>query len=162
MSGSQLLGVDLARIDTAASFPVGQPHVTEDGRHLRYMQADGAVTPYLLQSYRPLTWQVEDEIDLAVTPATGETVAMCIWDGSSTTVPDNSFAWFFVGPGTFTGTSAEAITVDVTLYGHATNGTLSDTASACMLAGVVCPVAIGSATTGTFYASVPMYAIDLV
>jgi hypothetical protein len=158
----QLKAVDLTAIDSTAKFPLGTLHITNDGRHLRYMQADGAVSAYELMSYRASTWQVEDKLEVAVTPATGQTVLLAVWDGSATALADNEFAWFFVGPGTFTGTSAEAITIDVTLYAHATAGTLSDTGSAGLCAGITCPVAIGSATTGTFYAASGMQALDLV
>lgn len=160
MSG-QLAKVDLAAIDSVAQFPLGALHVTNDGRHLRYMQADGSVTAYNLYSYIAGTWQIDAPIDLAATPADGESVPVCVWDGSSTAITDDYFAWVFVGPGTFTTTTAAAVAADAICYGHATAGLIDDAATACLLRGVAATAAIGSATTGTFYASLGMYATDL-
>jgi hypothetical protein len=75
---------------------------------------------------------------------------------------DNYYAWVFVGPGDFTGIAAEAIAADGLVYVHATAGALGTTASAGIIPGVTCTVAIAStAGTGYFHASHELYAEDL-
>lgn len=154
-------GIDITRIDTSATAVLGQLYVDNLGNHYRYMQADGAVTAYNLYSYIQGTWQIDAQIDLTVTPADGESVPVCVWDQSSTALADDEYAWVFVGPGAFTTTTAASVAADAIIYGHATAGLVDDAATAIILNGVTCPVAIGSATTGTFYAMSQMWATDL-
>lgn len=157
----QTRGVDLTRIDSEAKFNLGRLHVTEEGNHYRYMQADGSVTSYTPYSYTAGTWQIDAPMDLGVTPATAGTTPLCVWDGSATAITDNYYAWVFVGPGLFTATiDGSAATAGAIVYGHATAGLTSTTASALLLNGVSVPVTIAAAT-GTLYASGPLWAVDL-
>lgn len=160
MSG-QLLGVDLTRIDSEAKHTLGSLHISKNGSHYRYMQADGSVTAYNFYTYIPGTWQIAEPMDLGVDPADAESVPVCVWDGSSTAITDNYYAWVFVGPGLFRATTAAAVAAQAIIYGHATAGLVDDAATALLLKGVHAPTAIGSATTGQFYAALPMYAEDL-
>lgn len=160
MSG-QLLNVNLSQIDDVAQHALGSLHITQAGNHYRYMQADGSVTAYNFYTYIPGTWQIAEPMDVGVDPADAESVPVCVWDGSSTAITDNYYAWVFVGPGTFTATTAAAVAAQAIIYGHATAGLVDDAATALLLKGVHAPTAIGSATTGTFYAAIPMYAEDL-
>ena len=137
---------------------LGELYVDDDGNHFRYMQADGAVVADLLYSYRPGTWQIEDYIVLATTPATAECVPCC---ASPIAITDNYYAWVFVGPGTVTLTTAGDVAADAIIYGVAGNGTVDDAAVALLLDGLTCPAAITGATTGTFYAVKPLAALDL-
>lgn len=158
---NQLRGVILSQIDTNPLFVLGQLHVDNLGNHYRYLQADGAVVAKNLYSYIANTWQVDAPIDLTVTPATGESVPACVFDGSSVDLTDNQYAWFFVGPGIFTTITAGDVAADAIVYGHATAGVVDDTASACLLPGVSAITAITGAVAGTFYAAHPLYATDL-
>ncbi len=157
----QLIAVDLTQIDTEQKYNLGALHVTETGNHYRYMQADGAVVAKNLYSYIPGTWQIDAPIDLGVTPATGESVPVCVFDGSDTALADNQYAWVFVGPGTFTTTTAGSVAADAICYGHATEGLIDDAATALLLNGVTAPAAITGAVAGTFYAATPLWAVDL-
>lgn len=157
----QVLGVDLSQIDSTAQHGLGDLHITPDGDHYRYMQADGSVTAYNLYTYIPGTWQIAEPVDLTVDPANAESVPVCVWDGSSTAITDNYFAWVFVGPGTFTTTTAGDVAAQAICYGHATAGLIDDAATALLLPGVHAPTAITGATTGTFYAAHELYATDL-
>jgi len=157
----QIATVDLAQRDTTPKFPLGRLYIDENGNHYRYCQADGAVTSYLLYSLVPGTWQIDELIDVSVNPTDGQSVHGCVWDGSSTALADNEYAWVFVGPGKFTCTTGEAIDADDICYGHTTAGTIADTASVLILNGVVAPAAIGSGETGSFYAAAQLWITDL-
>ena len=157
----QKANVDLTAQSVTQLFGLGELHIDELGNHYRYMQADGAVTAYNLYSYIQGTWQIDAPIDLGVTPATAESVPVCVWDGNATALTDDYYAWVFVGPGAFTATTAASVAADAIIYGHATAGLVDDASTALLLNGVNCPVAIGSATTGTFYACTALYAVDL-
>ena len=151
----------LSQIDTAPLFVLGQKYEDKLGNHYRYMQADGSVTAYEPYSYTAGTWQIDAPMDLAVTPATAGVVQLCVWDGSSTAIADNYYAWVFVGPGTFTAKiDGSAATAGAIVYGHATAGLISTTASALLLNGVSVPVTIAAAT-GTLYSAGGLHAIDL-
>lgn len=159
---SQLTNVDLTLSGATQLFTLGALHVTHTGNHYRYMQADGSVTSYSPYNYIAGTWQIDALIDLAVNPATAESVPFCVWDGSATAISDNHYAWVFVGPGTFTATiDGSSATAKAIVYGHATAGLSSTTASALLFNGVTVPVTIAAAT-GTLYASGPLWAVDLV
>ena len=160
---SQIISVDLSQIDTTPKFRVGQLYTDELGNTYRYMQADGAVTAYEPMSYRANTWQIEDQLDLGVTPADTQSVPFCVWDGSSTALADDEYAWVFVGPGIFTCKVAGNVAADALVYGHATAGQIDDAATAMLLRGVSAPVAITASAgeTGTFHAALPLYAVDL-
>jgi hypothetical protein len=121
------------------------------------MQADGAVTADVLYSYRPGTWQIEDPIKLATCPANTEAVCAC---ASSIALTDNYYAWVFVGPGTVTLTTAGDVAADAIIYGVNADGTVDDAQTACMLPNLTCPVAITGATTGDFYATGGLIALD--
>ena len=152
-------GAKLGVADTTPQFTPGSIFEDKFGNTYMYLQADGAVTKDLFYVYDETTWQIEDQMDLTNFPADGKTQPLCV---SSVTLADNEYCWVIVGPHNgFTATSAEALDVDDVLYGHATAGTLSDTASAMFVPMVTVRVAIGSATTGTFVASQRMYAYDL-
>jgi len=156
---AQKLGVKLATVYTTQDFNLGDTHVSPEGNTYVFMQADGAVTLDTFYVYDETTWQIEDQIDLTNFPADGKTQPLCV---SEVTLADNEYTWAIVGPHNgFTGTSAEALDVDDVLYGHATAGALSDTASAVFVPMVTVRTAIGSATTGTFVAMARMYAYDL-
>jgi hypothetical protein len=163
MSG-QLHGVDLTAQSATAKFTPGQIHTDDDGNVWQYLQANGAKVANTLYSIHGDTgtsstsYQIEDIIDLTVTPADTERVPACC---PQFAITDNYYAWVFVGPGDFTGTSAEALTVDLPLYGHATAGAVSDTPSACILPGLSAVVAVASATTTLLHASHRLYAEDL-
>lgn len=157
----QIIAVDKTLITSDQLFKLGQLYIDELGNHYRYMQADGSVTAYSLYSYIPNTWQIDAPIDVAATPADAESVPVCVWDGSSTAITDDYYAWVFVGPGLFTTTTAGDVAADAICYGHATAGLIDDAATAALLRGVTAPAAITGATTGTFYAALPMYATDL-
>lgn len=155
----QILGARLGVVYTRNEHGLGAIHV-DAGTNTTYifMQADGAVTKELFYVYDDSTWQIEDALELAVNPADGKVKPVCV---CPVTLADNEYAWVAVGPGYFTANSAEALDVDDVLYGHATAGKVSDTASACFLPGVSVQTAIGSATTGQFQAQIRMYAYDL-
>ena len=154
----QKTAVELGVQSATPLFGLGELYVDNAGNHYRYMQADGAVTANVLYSYRPGTWQIEDVIKLATTPATGECVACC---ASSIALTDNYYAWVFVGPGLVTLTTAGNVAADAIIYGVNGDGTVDDAAVACLIDGLICPVAITGATTGTFYAAKPLAALDL-
>lgn len=154
----QKLGVKLGVAYTTPDFTLGTLHVTPAGDHYRFLQADGAVVANVMYSWQGTTYQIEDKLEVAVTPATAENIALCV---SSVALADNEYAWVFVGPGNFTATAAEDIAVDVNLFGHATAGAIGDTASACLLKGVVAQTIILSGATGTFHAAYPLMAEDL-
>lgn len=154
----QLTAVELGVQHEDPQFNLGELYIDELGNHYRYMQADGAVTADILYSYRPTTWQIEDVIKLATTPATAECVACC---ASSIALTDNYYAWVFVGPGEVTLTTAGDVAADAIIYGVNADGTVDDAATACLIDGLVCPVAITGATTGTFFAVKPLAALDL-
>lgn len=157
----QIFTPDLTQIDEDARFNLGQLYIDNDGNHYRYMQADGSVTSYSPYSYTAGTWQIDAPMDLGVTPVTAGTCPLCVWDGSATAITDNYYAWVFVGPGSFTATiDGSAATAGAIVYGHATAGLISTTASALLLNGVTVPVTIAAAT-GTLYASTGLYAVDL-
>lgn len=139
---------------------LGQLYIDNLGNHYRFMQADGAVNANEPFSYRPNTWQIEDQLDLTVTPADTESVPFCV---SSVALADNEYAWVFVGPGLFTCKVAGNVAADALIYGHATAGQIDDAATAMLLRGVSAPAAITASAgeTGTFYAAVPLYAVDL-
>lgn len=152
-------GAKLGVADTVPQFTLGSEFKDAVGNTYVYMQADGAVTTALFYVYDETTWQIEDQIDLTNFPADTKTQPLCV---SPVTLADNEYAWVIVGPHNgFTATSAEALDVDDVLYGHATAGTLADTASALFVPMVTVRTAIGSATTGTFVAMSRMYAYDL-
>lgn len=156
---AQKIGVKLNTVYTTQDFNLGDTHVTPEGNTYVFMQADGAVTKELFYCYDETTWQVEDALDLTVDPADTKTKPLCV---STVTLADNEYAWVIVGPHNgFTANSAEALDADDVLYGHATAGTLADTASALFVPMVSVRAAIGSATTGTFVAMARMYAYDL-
>jgi len=149
--------IDITKEEATAQFQLGELHISPTGQHYRYMQADGVTVAANFMSYRPNTWQIEELMDLTVTPADSEGAPICV---PALAMTDNYYAWVFVGPGTFTGTAAEECVADAILYGHATAGGIGDTASALLLRGVTAPVTVTTGT-GTFYASQPMYAEDL-
>lgn len=157
----QILTANLAKRSTAQEFALGTLYISPLGNHYRYMQADGAVTAYHLYSYIPGTYQIDELIDVSVNPTDGQSVLCCVWDGSATAMADNEYAWVFVGPGSFTGTAAEALDADDIIYGHTTAGQLSDTASVLILNGVTCPAAVSNGATGTFYAAAALWCTDL-
>lgn len=155
----QVAGAQIGVVDTTQKFNLGQLHVTPEGNHYMYMQADGAVTKELFYTWDEGTFQIEDPIEVAVHPADTKTKPLCV---SPVTLADNQYTWVIVGPHSgFTANSAEALDADDVLYGHATAGKLADTASACFVPQVTVSAAIGSATTGTFVATARMYAYDL-
>jgi len=154
----QKTAVELSVQDLVPRHGLGELYIDQAGNHYRYMQADGAVVANLLYSYRPYTWQIEDYILLATTPATAECVPCC---ASPIAITDNYYAWVFVGPGTVTLTTAGDVAADAIIYGVNGNGTVDDAAVACLIDGLTCPVAISGATTGTFYAVKPLAALDL-
>jgi len=156
----QKIAVDLVGTHEVPQHSLGELHIDELGNHFRYVQADGAVVKNLLYSLRPVTWQIEEYIKLATDPATAEVMMAC---ASSKAIADNYYAWVFVGPGQVTLTAASDVVADAIIYGVNGNGTVDDAATACLLDGLTCPVAITFATepTGTFYAIKPLGAIDL-
>lgn len=160
----QLYTRDITTESVVALHTLGSIGEDEAGNTYQYMQANGAKVASNLYSYHSSTgtastsWQVEDIADAATTPADGEAVPLCCPQIAMT---DNYYAWVFVGPGDFTGTSGDAITVDTKLYLHATAGAITDGATAGLLRGVTIPLAIGSATTTTFHAAHRIVAEDL-
>ena len=137
---------------------LGALYIDDNGNHFRYMQADGAVVADVLYNYRPITWQIEDYIISGTTPASAEVATVCV---SPIAITDNYYAWVFVGPGTVTITTAGDVAADAIVYGTGGNGTVDDTADACLLDGLTCPAAITGAVAGTFYAAKALIAIDL-
>ena len=158
---SQTVAINLSQIDVVPTAKLGQVYVSDLGYTYRYMQADGSVTAYEPYSYTAGTWQIDAPMDLGVTPVTAGTTPLCVWDGSSTALTDNYYAWVFVGPGLFTAKiDGSAATAGAIVYGHATAGLTSTTASALLLNGVSVPVTIAAAT-GSLYASTELWAVDL-
>lgn len=158
---SQTEAIILSQIDTRPTATLGQLYVDNKGNHYRYMQADGAVTAYEPYSYTAGTWQIDAPMDLTVTPATAESKPLCVHDQNATALADNEYAWVFVGPGLFTAKiDGSAATAGAIVYGHATAGLSSTTASALLLNGVSVPVTIAAAT-GTLYAATGLWAVDL-
>lgn len=158
---SQRFAAILTQIDSTPTAKLGQLYVDDEGNHYRYMQADGSVTAYEPYSYTAGTWQIDAPMDLTVTPATAESKPLCVWDGSATAITDNYYAWVFVGPGLFTAKiDGSAATAGAIVYGHATAGLTSTTASALLLNGVTVPVTIAAAT-GTLFAATGLWAVDI-
>jgi len=157
----QKLGVVKSQIDSSPLFTLGELFIDNLENFSRYMQADGAVTAKNMYSYIASTWQIDAPLDLTVTPATAESVPACCFDGSSTAITDDYYAWVFVGPGVFTTTTAASVAADAELFGHATAGLVDDASTALLLRGIAAISLIGSATTGDFYACHGMYAVDL-
>lgn len=153
----QFTAVELGVQSDTPLFPLGALHIDASGNHYRYMQADGAVTANILYSYIPVTWQIDAPIKLATVPQSGGVVPAC---ASSIALTDNYYAWVFVGPGTVTLTTAGDVAAKAIIYGVNADGTVDDAQTALMLDGLYCPVAITGATTGTFYATVPLFALD--
>ena len=157
----QIVAIDITQIDSSPTANLGQLYINKNGNHYRYMQADGSVTAYEPYSYTAGTWQIDAPMDLTVTPTTAGTCPLCVWDGSATAITDNYYAWVFVGPGTFTAKiDGSAATAGAIVYGHATAGLTSTTASALLLNGVTVPVTMAAAT-GTLYAATGLWAVDL-
>lgn len=156
--GNQVLGARLNEVYTSNEHGLGRIHVTPDGDTYMFLQADGAVTKDLFYVYNANTFQIQDQIDLTNFPADTKIQPLCV---CSQTLADNEYIWAVVGPHKgFTATSAEAVDALDVLYGHATAGTLADTASAIIVPMVSVTADIGSATTGTFIAYDRMYAYD--
>lgn len=153
--------VNLTAIDTTPQHTLGELYIDSKGNHYRYLQADGAVVAKNLYSFVPGTWQIDAPLDVGTTPGDGESVPLCVWDGSDTDLADEEYAWVFVGPGTFSTITAAGVTAKAICYGHATAGLIDDAATATLLRGVHAPTTIGSATEGTFYAAHELYATDL-
>lgn len=160
----QLTTIDLTKEFETPKFGIG--NVGEDiyGNKYRFMQANGAKvakTPYSIHGNTgtsSTSYQIEDIIDTAVTPADGERVPFCV---PQIAITDNYFAWVFIGPGDFYCNTADAIAVDAVIYGSTDAGNFSDTASACVLPGVTAAVAIDSGVAGLFRASAELCAEDL-
>lgn len=158
-----IVGVDLTRIDTEKKYELGQLYVDKLGNTYRYMQADGTVLPNELMSFIAGTWQIDAQLDSTVTPADTESVPACVWNGSSTSIGDNEYAFVFVGPGLFTSKVAGNVAADAIVYVTTTAGQIDDSATACLLPGVRAPAAITASAgeTGQFYVSHELYATDL-
>lgn len=154
----QRVAAEIGVAHTTPQARLGELYIDDDGNHFRYMQADGAVTADLLYSYRPTTWQIDAPIKLNVVPAATGAVPCC---ASPVTLADNEYAFVFVGPGTVTLTTAGDVAIDVPIYGVNGDGTVDDAATAVILNGLTCPVAITGATTGSFYACYGLCAVDL-
>lgn len=154
----QLIAVALGVQSATPLHALGELHIDEDGNHYRYAQADGAVAANLLYTLRPVTWQIEQPLNLDTDPASAEVMGLC---ASTIALTDNYYAWVFVGPGTVTLTTAGDVAADAIIYGVEADGTVDDDATACLLNGLTCPAAITGAVTGTFYALRPLQALDL-
>jgi hypothetical protein len=154
----QKTAVEIGVAHQTPKHALGELHIDKSGNHYRYMQADGAVVANLLYSYRPVTWQIEEYIKLATDPADAEVMCAC---ASPVAIADDYYAWVFVGPGTVTLTTAGNVAADAIVYGVNGNGTVDDAATALLLKGLTCPVAIVGATTGSFFAALPLFATDL-
>lgn len=153
----QRVAAEIGVAHTTPQARLGELYIDDDGNHYRYMQADGAVTKDLGYTYRPVTWQIEEYLKLATDPANTEVMAWC---ASPVTLADNEYAWVFVGPGSVTLTTAGDVAADAIIYGVNGNGTVDDAQTALMLPNLTCPAAITGATTGTFYATGPLVALD--
>lgn len=158
----QIIAVDKTLITSDQLYKLGQLYIDELGNHYRYMQADGSVTAYDVYNYVPGTWQIDAQGDAAVNPADAHVAALCVWDGSSTAITDDYYAWVFVGPGLFTvDTDSTGIAgVNDIVYVSATAGKVSSGATALFLPGAFATAAITGSATGTVYASIPLYAVD--
>lgn len=144
---------------------LGEIYVDKNGNTYRYMQADGAVTSYLVYQYVPGTWQITDLADGGANPADTNTIPCCVWDGSSTALADDEFAWVFVGPGevTVTNDSSGAIAAEEILYLSADAGDVTNVATAGTLSGssVQASAAIAGDATGTVFVPIGLFATDL-
>ena len=144
---------------------LGELYVDKQGNHYRYMQADGAVTSYLVYQYVPGTWQITDLADGGANPADTNTIPCCVWDGSATALADNEYAWVFVGPGEFTATndSSGSILAEEIVYLSATAGDVTNVATAGTLSGssVSSQATILADATGTFYCPTGLFSVDL-
>lgn len=158
--GGQQAGVLLSTALTTQDHKLGAIHITPDGTHLMFLQADGAVLAGQPYSYDASTFQIEDLADAAVVPANLETVPICV---SPMALADNEYGWVVVGPGSFSClTDATGVTAAGLLcYISATVGTLTSGATAAILQGVRTEAVITGGASGTFYATVRMYAQDL-
>ena len=159
---TQTFGVTLDEINTNPKHSLGDVHVTHDGSTYIYAQADGAVTAYDVYNLVPGTWQIDAQADAAVNPADAHNIFLCVWDGSSTALADNEYAWVFVGPGSFTADtdSTGVAGANDIVYVSATAGKLSSGATAAILPGVHATAAITGDATGTFYAAERMQVVD--
>lgn len=158
----QNIAIDLTAIDTTPTAGLGELHIDKDGNHYRYAQADGAVTAYDVYDIVPGTWQINAQADAAVNPADAHLAHGCVWDGSSTALADDEYAWVFVGPGSFTAdTDATGVAgANDIIYVSATAGKLSSGATAAFIPGVLATAAITGLATGTFYAATQLYIVD--
>lgn len=153
----------LDRGTTDAKSALGELYIDADGNHYRYMQADGAVTSYQLYNYNPITWQIDALADAGVNPADTNSTPICVWDGSSTALADDEYAWVKVGPGQMTlqNDASGAIAANEIIYLSATAGRVTNVATAGLVRGLNAYAAISGDATGTFYATIPLYAEDL-
>lgn len=161
----QLISPQIGVADSTPKFGSGELYIDEKGNHYRYLQADGAVTADLIYSIKfttesdgTITRKIDAAITVGSTPADGESVPCCI---SPVTLADGEYTWAFVGPGLVTLSTKTAVAADAIIYGSATAGKVDDAATACLIRGLAAISAIASATTGTFYAATPLYAVDL-
>lgn len=142
---------------------LGELYIDKMGNHYRYMQADGAVNAYQLYNYNPITWQIDALADAAVNPADTNGAPLCVWDGSSTALADDEYAWVKVGPGQLTlqNDASGAIAANEILYLSATAGRVTNVATAGLLRGVHAFGAVSGDATGTFFATLPLHSEDL-
>lgn len=156
---NQAAAVNLTEASTTQYFGLGTLHVTEDGDHYRYMQADGAVTAFDVFNYVPGTWQVDALADAAVNPADAHVIPACV---PQIAAADDEYLWVFVGPGEFTAdTDATGVAgANDIVYVSATAGKLSSNATAALIPGVLATAAISATETGTLYATIPLYVVD--
>lgn len=161
MTGQAMQILNTGTTDQRAE--LGELYIDKAGNHYRYMQADGPVTAYQLYDYVPGTWQINALADAFGNPPDTNGAPLCVWDGSSTALADNEYAWVKVGPGLMTlqNDSSGAIAANEILYLSATAGRVTNVATAGLLRGVHAFGAVSGNATGTFYATTPLHSEDL-
>ena len=153
----------LLEASTEQRSKLGELYIDSEGNHYRYMVADGAVNKNELYDYSPINWEVNDQLDSTVNPANEDMASACVWLGTASTVADGEYAWFFVGPGKFSVKVDGAISSKSIVYVDTVAGHVTATANATLLRGVT-PLNGFSASLGDvedFYATIPLYAVDL-
>lgn len=147
------VGIDLTKVladATGGEHPVGSMVRASDGNFYQYVHANGAIAQYAFV-------KVDNDYEAATLTTTISGTEPTAVGCAQVALADNEYGWVVRGGGTFTGTTAAAVSADVKIYTSATAGAVDDDSSGHdLIAGVKAPTAIGSATTGTFYAATLM------
>jgi hypothetical protein len=152
----QMTAVDVtAPATTLALFPVGQVHYDTLGRMYQYCKGGGTVAS---GDFVKISTDGLFTVALATTtncPSTEPAEVGCAV--GITGLTSTTFAWIFRGYGSFTGTAAGAIAINVKVNIQAAGNV--DDAAGTLINGLKCQTVIAGAGAGAFYACQRMTAV---